>query len=134
MSGYTPYAFTAAQLTDIRRYCGYPAAANGQVLFPAPWVNVQYLALDYRLQTLSQTEGLVVVNTYLAPLAQLEAATISATTNMGTDQAAVWTRNKREYRDRCAQFDDVRRRLCDFMGVEFGPAMSSSGGGISMVV
>jgi hypothetical protein len=133
MSGYVAYVFTAQQLTDIRRFCGYPAAANGQVLFPAPWVNVQYLALDYRLQTLSTTEGGVVVTTYLTNLYALETATIAATTNMGTDVAAVWTRNRNEYRDRCRQFDDVRRRLCEFMGVQPGPGMSMSGG-MTMVV
>lgn len=127
------FAFTDAQLVDVRRFCGYPAAASGQVLFPAPWVNVQYLALDYRLQTLTTTEGAVVV-TKLANLATLETAIAGAGTNMGTDQAAVWKRNRKEFRDRVALYDYWRHDLCDFMGVQTGPGMAQSGGGISMVV
>lgn len=132
---YVPYVFTDAQLTDVRRFCGFPAAANGAVLFPAPWVNVQYMALDYRLQTLSTTEGAVVVNTYLANLYALETAIVGAGANMGTDIAAVWTRNRNEVRDRERLFDGWRRRLCGFMGVQPGPDLGQTGsGGIAMCV
>lgn len=127
------FVFTDAQLVDVRRFCGYPAAASGQVLFPAPWVNVQYLALDYRLQTLTTTEGAVVVSK-LTNLYTLETAIPTAGTNMGTDQAAVWTRNRKEFRDRVELFNYWRLDLCDFMGVATGPNMTRAGGGISMVV
>lgn len=132
---YVPFVFTDAQLTDVRRFAGFPAAANGQVLFPAPWINVQYLALDYRLQTLSQSEGAVVVNVYLANLTALEAGIITSGDNMGTDKAAVWTRNRTEMRDRERLFDNWRRRLCGFMGIQPGPDLANGGGGsISLVV
>jgi hypothetical protein len=130
---YVPYVFTDAQLTDIRRFCGFPAVANGSVLFPAPWINVQYLALDYRLQTLSATEGAVVVNNYLANLYTLESSIVNASANLGTEHAAVWKRNKHEVRDRTNLFNDWRRALCDFMGVQPGPGLQSSGG-VSFVV
>ena len=134
MSGFTPYAFTDAQLVDIRRFCGFPARANGAVLFPAPWVNVQYLALEYRLQNLSASEGAVVVN-YLTALYTLEAAIPAAGANLDTDSASVWTHNKNEVRDRERLFDNWRRKLCDFMGVQPGPSLMNGGGGnIAMVV
>ena len=43
---FTPYAFTDAQLVDIRRFCGYPALGDGNVVFPYPWILKQYLALE----------------------------------------------------------------------------------------
>lgn len=133
MSGFVPYVFTDAQLVDIRRFCGFPARADGTVLFPAPWVNVQYLALEYRLQHIGTTEATVVINTYLTNLNALEQAIIGAGANLATDQAAVWKRNKNEVRDRAALFDMWRRRLCDFMGIEPGPGLSASSG-IQLVV
>jgi hypothetical protein len=117
---YVPFAFTDAQLTDIRRFCGYPARGDGSVLFPAPWVNVQYLALEYRLQTLSQSEGAVVV-TYLATLNTLEAAIPAAAASLEIGVAAAFTRNPKEMRERNDAYDSWRRRLCAFMGVDAGP-------------
>ena len=133
MAGFVPYAFTDAQLTDIRRYCGFPARADGNVLFAAPWVNVQYLALEYRLQHLSQTEGAVVVQ-YLTTLNTLEAAIPAAGANLDTDQAAVWYHNKNEVRDRSKLFDSWRRRLCGFLGIEQGPNFGGGGNSIQLVV
>lgn len=135
MSGFTPYVFTDQQLTDIRRFCGFPPQSNGQVLFPAPWVNVQYLALDYRLQTLSATEGGVVVNSYLTPLYTLETTinTFAAQVNIGT--AAAFIRNPETMREARQAFDDWRRRLCDFLGIEYGPYLQNrSGNGLRLVV
>jgi hypothetical protein len=129
MSGFVPYAFTDAQCVDIRRFCGYPARADGNVLFPAPWVNIQYLALEYRLQHMSQSEGAVLV-TYLTTLNALELAVVGAGANLDTDQAAVWKHNKTEVADRMQLFDAWRRRLCAFMGITPGPAFVTSGGGV----
>jgi len=136
MSGFDAFQFTDAQLTDIRRFCGYPARADGAVLFPAPWVNVQYLALEYRLQHLSQSEGAIVVNTYLANLNTLEQAVLGAGNNLDTDQAAIWKRNRTEVADRMALFDNLRRRLCAFLGIKPGPEFVSGGGigTVAMVV
>lgn len=118
---FTAYTFTDAQLTDIRRFCGFPALGDGNVVFPFPWVMRQYLALEYRLQHISQNEGLVVVNTYLANLYTLENAIPATGANLDTDQAAVWIHNKNEQRDRDMLFDSWRRRLCNFLGVPPGP-------------
>ena len=130
---FSPYSFTSQQLVDIRRYCGYPAYGDGAVVFPYPWIMKQYLALEYRLQHMSQEEGGVVVNTYLANLATLETAIPGTGANLDTQQAAVWTHNPNEQRDRERLFDGWRRRLCDFLGVPPGPMMPS-GGTVQMVV
>ena len=131
---FTPYAFTDAQLVDIRRFCGYPALGDGNTVFPYPWIMKQYLALEYRLQHISTDEGSVVVNTYLTNLYTLETAIVGAGANLDTDQAAVWKHNKNEVRDRMALFDSWRRRLCQFLGVPPGPEMAASSGSIALVV
>ncbi|OYV58399.1 MAG: hypothetical protein B7Z62_08885 [Deltaproteobacteria bacterium 37-65-8] len=130
---FTPFTFTDAQLVDIRRYCGYPAYGDGAVVFPYPWIMKQYLALEYRLQHISASEGAVVATTYLANLNTLESAIPGAGANLDTDQAAVWTHNKNEVRDRDALFSNWRRKLCAFLGVPPGPEFSA-GSGISFVV
>ena len=131
---FTPYAFTDAQLVDIRRYCGYPAYGDGAVVFPFPWIYRQYLALEYRLQHMSATEANVVINTYLANLSTLETAVVSASDNLDTDKAAVWTHNKNEVRDREALFDKWRMRLINFMGVQPGPNFGGQQNSVTLVV
>ena len=73
-----------------------------------------------------------VVRRYLGTLTVLEFAVPRAGDNLDTDQAAVWTRNRDELRDRTRLFDDWRRRLCGFFGIPSGPALTDSG--ISLVV
>jgi len=131
---FTPYTFTDAQLVDIRRHCGYPAYGDGSVVFPYPWVMRQYLALEYRLQHLDQSEGPVVVDTYLANLTLLENAIPATGANLDTDAAAVWTHNKDEQKDRDALFDSWRRRLCQFLGVPPGPHFGAASGTVPVVV
>jgi hypothetical protein len=131
---FVAYVFTDAQLVDIRRFCGYPAYGDGAVVFPYPWIMQQYLALEYRLQHVSANEGAVVVNTYLTNLNTLEAAIPGAGANLDTDQAAVWTHNKREVADRDSLFANWRRKLCGFLGIPPGPALESSGNSVSLVV
>lgn len=128
------YTFTSAQLVDIRRFCGYPAMGDGNVVFPYPWIMRQYLALEYRLQHMTTDEGNVVVNTYLTNLYTLETAVPGAGANLDTDEAAAWKHNKNEVRDRLGLFDSWRRRLCQFLGVPPGPEMSQSGNTIGLVV
>jgi len=118
---FTPYTFTDAQLVDIRRFAGYPALGDGNVVFPYPWTMRIYQALEYRLQHISQNEGLVVINTYLTNLYALETAIPSTSANLDTDVAAVWTHNKNEQQDRDRLFDSWRVRLCNFLGVPKGP-------------
>jgi hypothetical protein len=131
---FTAYTFTDAQLVDIRRFCGYPAYGDGAVVFPLPWIMRQYLALEYRLQHISASEGAVVVNTYLTNLTTLETAIPGTGANLDTDVAAVWTHNANEQRDRDRLFDSWRRRLCNFLGVEPGPNFGGQSNSISMVV
>lgn len=123
---FTAYTFTSSQLVDIRRFAGYPAAGDGNVVFPFPWILRQYLALEYRLQHMSTDEGNVVVNTYLTNLYTLENAIPAASANLDTDQAAVWRHNAKELDDRNRLFDSWRRRLCNFLGVPPGPNFGGS--------
>lgn len=62
-----------------------------------------------------------VVRRYLATLTSLELAVPRSGDSLDTDQAAVWTRNRSEPQDRLALFDEWRRRLCAFLGVQPGP-------------
>jgi hypothetical protein len=130
---FTPYAFTDAQLVDIRRFCGYPAMGDGNMVFPYPWIMQQYLALEYRLQHMSANEGAVVANTYLANLATLETAIVGASSNLDTASAGPWVHNANEQRDRERLFASWRLRLCDFIGVQPGPQFDG-GNTVQMVV
>jgi hypothetical protein len=116
--------FTDAQLTDIRRFCGYPAYGGGPSGFQSWRFFQAYGLLEYRLQNLSPEEVQVVLN-QLAILYTLEAAVPNAGGNLDTAQAAVWTHNAREVADRAGLFDDWRRRLCAFLGVPPGPGLAS---------
>jgi hypothetical protein len=126
--------FTDPQLVDIRRFCGYPALGDGNVVFPYPWIMQTYLALEYRLQHTSVDEGAIVINVYLANLNTLEPAIVGASANLDTDEASVWKHNKNEVRDRYQLFDSWRRRLCQFLGVPPGPQFGESGASVNLVV
>ncbi len=124
-------AFTDAEKTDIRRFCGYPAYGAA----PAGLQNWRfyqaYGLLEFRMNNLSDAE-MAIVRRYLGTLTILELAVPRAGDNLDTDEAAVWTRNRDEPRDRAKLFDDWRRRLCGFFGIPAGPALSDAG--ISLVV
>lgn len=124
-------AFLPNELTDIRRFCGYPVYGVGASGFQGWRFFQAYGLLEYRMQNLAPQEE-TVVRTYLAQLYALESDLPGAAATLDTAQAAVWTRNPRELRDRTRLFDDWRRRLCGFMGVPPGPALSD--GGIELVV
>lgn len=118
--------FSEAEKTDIRRFCGYPAygaASSGM----QTWRFYQaYGLLEFRMDNLSDAE-LAVARRYLAALGSLEVAIPGAAGNLDTDQAAVWTHNRDEVRDRSKLFDDWRRRLCSFLGVPTGPGLVAPG-------
>ncbi len=123
--------FLDSEKTDIRRFCGYPAY-GGDVAGNMGWRFYQaYGAMEYRLNNLAPAEETVVRN-YLATLLVLEAAIPGAGANLDTDQAAVWTRNRDEPRDRARLLDDWRRRLCGFLGLPPGPDLGNAG--LSLVV
>ena len=124
-------SFTDAQKTDVRRYCGYPAYGAGAAGFQGWRFFQAYGLLEYRLNNLSDAEIAVVLN-YLTTLATLECAITEASSRLDTSEAAVWTRNPYEVRERTGLFDDWRRRLCAFMGVPNGPGLGD--GTLALVV
>lgn len=124
-------AFTDLEKTDIRRFCGYPAHGTANDSLQTWRFRQSYGLLEFRMNHLSDVEA-AVVRRYLATLTALEQAVPQVGDNLDTDQAAVWTRNRDELRDRTRLFDDWRRRLCGFLGIPPGPAITDSG--ISLVV
>lgn len=116
-------AFNDAERTDIRRHCGYPAYGSGAEGFQGWRFHQAYGLLEFRMMRMSGAEE-AVTRQYLATLTTLEQAVPESAAMMDTEQAAVWKRNPRELRERTALFDDWRRRLCGFLGVPPGPALS----------
>jgi hypothetical protein len=116
-------ALSEAEKVDIRRFCGYPpygAAPAGM----QSWRYFQvYGLLEFRLNNISTSE-ILIARRYLGTLVSLELAVPAASDNLDTDQASMWTRNKDELTDRIHLLDEWRRRLCGFLGVAAGPALS----------
>ena len=119
-------AFTDAEKTDIRRFCGYPAYGSANSGFQNWRFFQAYGLLEFRMNNMSDTE-VAIVRRYLGTLTVLEFAVPRAGENLDTDQASIWTRNRDELRDRTRLFDDWRRRLCGFFGVPPGVALTDSG-------
>jgi hypothetical protein len=123
--------FTDAEKTDIRRYCGYPAYGAAPVGFQTWRFYQVYGLLEFRMNNLSQSET-GIVRRHLVTLHNLESAVPRSGENLDTDQAAVWTHNRDETRDRARLFNSWCRRLCGFLGIPAGPALTD--GNISLVV
>jgi hypothetical protein len=124
-------AFTDAEKTDIRRFCGYAAYGAAPSGFQSWRFYQAFGLLEFRMNNLSDAEA-AIVRRYLGTLTVLEFAVPRAADNLDTDQAAVWTRNRDEMRDRARLFDDWRRRLCGFLGMQPGPDLAD--GGVTLVV
>lgn len=126
-------AFTDAEKTEIRRFCGYGAYGGGQPL-PASGYRfaATYGALEYRMNTLSASEE-AITRRYLGELVGLEQAVVGSGANLDTDSAAVWKRNANEVRDRTRLYNQWRRELCKFLGIPPGPGLCECTG-ITMVV
>ena len=122
---------TDSEKTDARRFCGYPVYGAAPVGMEAWRFYQVYGLLEFRLNNLSDSE-LLVLRRYLATLTMLEAAVPRSGESLDTDIAAVWTRNPREPRDRVQLLDGWRRRLCGFLGIPAGPALTDFG--ITLVV
>lgn len=126
-------AFTDAERTDIRRFCGYPAYGNGTDGYQGWRFNQAYGAMEFRISHLSGAEE-AVTRQYLLQLVLLERAVPAASDTLDTAEAAVWTRNPDELADRLRLLDDWRRRLCAFLGVPPGPGLDGrTTGGPSVV-
>lgn len=114
-----------AEKTDVRRFCGYPPAGAGHVgPLGAAEVNARG-PLEFRLANLSQPE-VGIVRRYVSTITLLEVAVPRAAENLDTDQAAMWTHNRGEVKDRLQLLDEWRRRLCGFLDVPPGPALRSN--------
>lgn len=131
MPGNAATAFTDGQKTDIRRFCGYPAYGAGEAGFNSWRFFQAYGTLEYRMNNLAPAEIAVTLQ-YLSTLATLEAVIPTTSENLDTDNAAAWTHNENEMRDRTNLLDNWRRRLCGFLGVPPGPALADSG--VTLVV
>lgn len=123
---------TAQQQADVRRFAGYPmlgdTVTDDSRDFAYGWVSPGvWQTLTHRLASMRPEEEVVLITTYLTPLATLESAIYGAGDNLDTDQAAVWTHNKNEVADRTRLFDQWRRRMCYFIGIAPGPSLGNGG-------
>jgi hypothetical protein len=117
-------SLTELERVDARRFCGYPAYGAAPAGTQS-WRYFQaYGQLEFRLTNLSAAE-VVIVRRYLVTLATLELAIPAASDNLDTDEASIWKHNKNELTDRIRLFDEWRRRLCGFIGVVPGVALSN---------
>ena len=119
-------AFSEAERTEIRRFCGYPAFGAGTAGFQNWRFYQAYGLLEYRLNYLTGSEE-AVARRYIVTLEQLEMAVPAASVGLDTGKAGPFERNADEVRDRTRLFDDWRRRLCGFLGVPAGPALGDGG-------
>ena len=111
---------TESQKVDVRRFCGFAAYAHFGWVFEE-----DYATLELRMDNFSPEEEAVITGNYLVNLPVLEAAIVSASGNLDTDQAAVWTHNKDEIQDRTMLFNQKRRDLCGFIGIGPGRGLRS---------
>ena len=118
--------FIDSEKTDIRRFCGYPAYGASPAGNMGWRFYTVYGLLEYRMQSLSAAEE-VVVRGMLATLTGLERAYTGSGDSLDTERAGEWVRNSAEVSDRAGLFDNVRRRLCGFFGVPPGPALQCPG-------
>jgi hypothetical protein len=116
------YTFAGPDIVDVRRYCGYEAYGAGTAGFQSWRYTQAYGLLEYRLRNLTTDEANVVLQK-LSELRTMEAAIPATSSNLDTDQAAVWTHNKNELNDRMALFNTWRQQLCSFFGVPPGPQL-----------
>lgn len=78
------------------------------------------------MNNLASDEEITLINVYLANCNNLENAIPTASSNLDTQQAAVWYHNQREVADRYDLYKLWCRRLAEFMGVKAPGAMINS--------
>ena len=116
---------TDGEKIDTRRHCGYPAYGGTLGGFSSWRFYQAFGLLEYRIANLADGE-VNVVRKYLVTLAGLEDAIPRAAGNLDTNQAAVWSRNENECRDREKLYDGWRTRLCAFLGIPPVPGLCST--------
>ncbi len=129
-------ALTNQERVDVRRFCGYGMYGNANNLAGGYRYFTQYGVLEFRMTNLAAEEETTLRLVYLTgnptSLYALEAAVYGSTANLDTDKASVWTHNKNEVRDRRNLFNQMRRDLCGFLGIEPGPDLGD--GSASLIV
>lgn len=113
---------TAAEKVDVRKFTGYPAYAHYGWVFEE-----DYATLELRMDNFSAEEETIITSNFLAVLPDLEQAVTDASCKLGTDEAAVWKRNKNEISDRTNLYYQKRRELCSFIGVKPGRGLREAG-------
>ena len=124
-------ALTDAQMTDVRRFAGYPLAGTTMIINAnQDVVYVQFgmvtISLYTRLTTLSTSEETILTG-YLSSITTLESAILTASDNLDTAEASVWKWNKNEVSDRTGLFNQQRRAMCSFLGCAPGPGLGNGG-------
>lgn len=130
-------SLTNQERVDVRRFCGY--GAFGGISSPAfGWrFFTAYGTLEFKISNLAAEEEATLRSIYLTSttsLYVLESSLYATSANLDTDVAAVWTHNKNEQKDREKLFNRMRVDLCDFLGVDRGPALVDVSSGIRIVV
>src|SRR5581483_5137936 len=131
-------ALTAQQMSDCRRWAGYPllgdTVADDSRDFAYGFVSPGvWQTLQHRLPNLRPEEEATLVNVYIANLTLLESDIPAGRANLDTDVAAVWEHNAKELDDRMRLFDNWRRRMCKFIGVAPGPALGDGGASVAIL-
>lgn len=115
--------WTDAQITQILRYCGYPArAAFGYIIGGSDMATAVV-----QINAMSAAEQAQIVGTLLPNLVTLETAVQTTTATLNVASAGPFTRNSNELQERIRQYTWARRQLCAFIGVSPGDALSSGG-------
>jgi hypothetical protein len=76
---------------------------------------------------MSDAEQTIILTNFLPVLNTLETAINSMSGTLGVAVAAVFTRNENEQEERNRQFNNMRRRMCAYIGCEPGPELGSLG-------
>lgn len=126
---------TDAQKVDVRRYAGYPLGGDQATQFFAAPVfasstgqgQITSMTLDFRLDHLTTQEEAVLVNVYLTNLNKLELAVLDAQDGIDTTSAGTWTANPKEIDDRERLYNNWRRKMCAFIGLQPGPGLPTPG-------
>lgn len=113
---------------DVRRFCGYGSYGFGATgFFEMGWFLPSYQVLELRIETLTVSEYARVTGLYLSNLYQIETDIFNTRQTVNIQQAAVYTRNLNEVRERHSEFSWWRRQLCSFFGIPPGPELVNSG-------